>query len=119
MRQDVFRVAYDEANAELLAITKKFEELRQRKESLEGVVTVLGPILGIETPSPAAARPAEASSTVQPASLEPANYTFNEVSAPLPELEESISDPFQRRVSNALKSNSNNGHGHHGLQPAV
>lgn len=119
MRQDVFRVAYDEANAELLAITKKFEELRQRKESLEGVVTVLGPILGIEAPSPSAARPAEASPVSQPAPSEPANYTFNQVSAPLPELEEEISDPFQRRVRNALKFSSNNGHGNQGLQPAV
>jgi hypothetical protein len=118
MRQDVFRVAYDEANAELLAITKKFEELRQRKESLEGVVTVLGPVLGIEAPSLGAARPAEASSAVPPASSEPANYTFTQVSAPLPEVEEDLSDPFQRRVRNALKSSSN-GHGNHGLQPAV
>jgi hypothetical protein len=116
MRQDVFRVAYDEANAELLAIIKKFEELRQRKESLEGVVTVLGPILGIEIPSSA---PAEASSVAQPLPSEPANYTFNQVSAPLPELEDDISDPFQRRVRNALKFSSNNGHGNHGLQPAV
>jgi hypothetical protein len=119
MRQDVFRVAYDEANAELLAISKKFEELRQRKESLEGVVTVLGPILGIEVPSPAAARPAEASSAAQPDPSEPTNYTFNQASAPLPELEEDISDPFQRRVRNALKFSSNNGHENHGLQPAV
>lgn len=119
MRQDVFRVAYDEANAELLAITKKFEELRQRKESLEGVVTVLGPVLGIEVPTIGAARSAEANSAVVPAPPDPANYTFNQVSAPLPELDEDISDPFQRRVRNALKSSGNNGHGNHGLQPAV
>jgi hypothetical protein len=119
MRQDVFRVAYDEAKAELLAITTKFEELRQRKESLEGVVTVLGPILGVETPSPVAAGSAEANSFTQPAPSEQPNYQFNQVSAPLPEPDEDISDPFQRRVRNALKSSSNNGQGNHGLQPAV
>jgi hypothetical protein len=118
MRQDVFRVAYEEANAELLAITKKFDELRHRKESLEGVVTVLGPILGIEAPSRVATRPAEASSAAQLAPPDPVNYTFNQSSAPSAEIDEVISDPFQRRVQNALKL-SNNGHGNHGLQPAV
>ncbi len=120
MRQDVFRVAYDEANSELLDISKKFEELKRRKETLEGVVTVLGPMLGVEAPSKGAASPVAGVPAETPASPELANYTFNQVPVPLPEPEEAISDPFQRRVRNALKFNSNNnGHEHHGLQPAV
>jgi hypothetical protein len=120
MRQDVYRVAYDEANAELVEITKRFEELKGRKTSLEGVVAVLAPVLGMEVPSHAPVQPVEIARTESPAPpAESANYTFNEAPGRLPEPEEEISDPFQRRVRNALKFSNNNGHDHRGLQPAV
>jgi hypothetical protein len=120
MRQDVYRVAYDEANAELLAITKRFEELKGRKTSLEGVVAVLRPMLGIDAPSSQApVQPAEVQLTQSVAAQEPANYTFNQVPGPLPEPEEETSDPFQRRVRNALKFSNGNGRDQRGLQPAV
>ncbi len=38
MRQDVYGVAYQEAKSELLDITRRFEQLQQRKTRLEGVV---------------------------------------------------------------------------------
>jgi hypothetical protein len=123
MRQDVYRVAYDEANAELLEITKRFEELKGRKTSLEGVVAVLRPMLGADAPQsqapvqPAEARPAQL--TESAAAQEPANYTFNEAPGRLPEPEEETSDPFQRRVRNALKFSNGNGRDQRGLQPAV
>jgi hypothetical protein len=120
MRQDVYRVAYDEANAELLEITKRFEELKGRKTSLEGVVAVLRPMLGVDVPpSQVPARPVESQSTQSAAAHEPANYTFNDVSGALPEPEEETSDPFQRRVRNALKFSNGNGRDQRGLQPAV
>jgi hypothetical protein len=124
MRQDVYRVALDEAQTELIDISKRFEELRQRKESLESVVAALGPMLGIAAAAkqePAAVT--EISSPEAPSSPapEPA-YTFDQVPAPL--ADESITDPFQRRVRNALKfsngnNNNNNGQERRGLQPAV
>jgi hypothetical protein len=122
MRQDVYRVALDEAQTELVDISKRFEDLRQRKESLESVVAALGPMLGIaEAVKPEATVAAEVILPESQASPEPA-YTFDKVPAPLSD--ESITDPFQRRVRNALKfsngnSNNNNGHERRGLQPAV
>jgi hypothetical protein len=136
MRQDVYRVALDEAHAELIGISKRFEDLRQRKESLESVVAALGPMLGIAAALPSEtqqrlATPAAELSLPEPqaspepqAPAEPADYTFNQVPAPLPD--ESVNDPFQRRVRNALKFSSgngnnsnNNGHDRRGLQTAV
>jgi hypothetical protein len=118
MRQDVYRVAYDEAHAELLDIAKRYDELRQRKESLESVVAALSPMLGGAAPAPAQQVPSETSVPVPQTNGETANYTFNQASNPLPD--ESITDPFQRRVRNALKfSSNNNGQEHKGLQPAV
>lgn len=124
MRQDVYRVALDEAQTELIDISKRFEELRQRKESLESAVAVLGPMLGIAEAArqEGAAAVVEMASPETHASQEPTTYTFDQVPAPLPD--ESITDPFQRRVRNALKfsngnNNNNNGHERRGLQPAV
>jgi hypothetical protein len=51
MRQDVYRVAYDQANAELSEILSKFEQLRVRKDRIEKVVDVLKPLVGSEMQS--------------------------------------------------------------------
>lgn len=51
MRQDVYRVAFDQANAELNEILSKFEQLRARKERIEKVVDVLKPLVGSELQS--------------------------------------------------------------------
>ncbi|HLJ79090.1 MAG TPA: hypothetical protein VKT75_16835 [Acidobacteriaceae bacterium] len=120
MRQDVYKVAYDEAHGELLEISKRFEELKQRKESLESVVGALAPMLGAVVATPAAQPVSEPKPPASEPAPEAANYTFNQVAAALPEADEAITDPFQRRVRNALKfSSNNNGHEHRGLQPAV
>lgn len=126
MRQDVYRVALEEAQTELIDISKRFEELRQRKQSLESAVAVLGPMLGLTAAvkQEGTAAVVEMASPEPHASQEPTAYTFDQVPAPLPD--ESITDPFQRRVRNALKfsngnsnNNNNNGHERRGLQPAV
>jgi hypothetical protein len=120
MRQDVYRVAYDEAHAELLDISKRFEELLRRKESLQSVVTALSPMMGVAPAAQVPQQTAPAAAPTQAGPQEPGNYTFNQVPVPLPEGDESTTDPFQRRVRNALKfSSNNNGHEHRGLQPAV
>ena len=119
MRLDVYSVAYEEANSELLDITKRFDQLRRRKECLESLIAVISPILGLELAAkpnaPAAKQPMPAET--QP-SGEPVAYTFNQVPVPLPDAEETGGDPFQRRVRNALKFGNSNQE-HRGLQPAV
>ena len=108
MRQDVYRVAYEEANAELIEIRSRFEQLRSRKEHLEGVVAVLGPML---TLSASASAPASVEmAQVAPADKaehisEPVAYTFDQIPVPPSDLEETGGgDPFKRRVRNALRT---------------
>jgi len=101
MRQDVFVVAYQEARSELLDITSRFEQLRLRKARLEGVVAAIGPMLGVVSAAPAEAKPA-LTAAAQEGHAEPA-YTFNQVASPESDEESTTTDPFQRRVRNALK----------------
>jgi hypothetical protein len=119
MRLDVYSVAYEEANSELLEITKKFEQLRRRKQCLETLVAAIGPILGLEVPAKASAQPVKEPARVGAQTPgEPAAYTFNQVPVPIPDAEETGGDPFQRRVRNALKHGNSNQE-HRGLQQAV
>ncbi len=48
MNKEVYRFAFDEANAELTQIVGEFDLLRQRKERVEKVVEALKPLAGIE-----------------------------------------------------------------------
>ena len=48
MKQEVYRFAFDEANAELNQILGEFEQLRQRKDRIEKVVEALKPLAGVE-----------------------------------------------------------------------
>jgi|HubBroStandDraft_5_1064220.scaffolds.fasta_scaffold66652_3 hypothetical protein len=124
MRQDVFRVAYEEAQSELLDITVQFEQLKVRKTRLETAIAVMAPLFGDKSKTPKGSGPelveavAEPEPAEQPTSSEPVNYTFNEVPVPLPDVEETGGDPFKRRVRNALRfgilSREENG-----LQPAM
>ena len=102
MRQDVYRVAYDEAHAELSEIRNRFEQLRARKERLEGVVAVLGPLLALSISASAPAEIAPAAAPEQ--SSKPEAYSFNQVPVALPEADETGGDPFKRRVRNALRT---------------
>lgn len=102
MRQDVFVVAYQEAKSELLDITCRFEQLRQRKERLEGVVAVLGPLLGrtVETPALAEVRQMPAP---EPAQEPKSSYSLNQPPAAQQDEDEDTTDPFQKRLRDALK----------------
>jgi hypothetical protein len=116
MRQDVFRVAYDEAIAELIEIKSKIEQLILRRARLEGVVRVLGPLLETTAPAHAAGQVVTGAATgTHEQNSDPAAYSFNQVPVPLPDLDETAGDPFKRRVRNALKSKSEQ----QGLQTAV
>jgi len=113
MKLDVYSVAYEEANSELLDITKRFEQLRRRKQYLETLIAAIGSLLGLaaaQNKTLPEAVPAPVATTEPQAPSEPISYTFNQVPVPLPD--ESNGDPFQRRVRNALKLNQ-------GLQTAV
>jgi hypothetical protein len=46
MKEEVYRFAFDEANAELSQIVGEFEQLRMRKDRIEKVVEALKPLAG-------------------------------------------------------------------------
>jgi hypothetical protein len=48
MNKEVYRFAFDEANAELTQIVGEFEQLRMRKERVEKVVEALKPLAGAD-----------------------------------------------------------------------
>lgn len=125
MRQDVFRVAYDEAQSELLDITVQFEQLKSRKTRLEVAITALAGLCGAEAsktpkgPGPEIVEPAEADRLQEHSgSNEPVSFTFDQVPVPLPDTAETAGDPFQRRAGKrprfGILSRDENG-----LQPAV
>jgi hypothetical protein len=101
MRQEVYRVAYDEANAELSEILGKFEQLRLRKDRVEKVVEALKPLVASEAASLAdqkkesGERPHEAVH----ASSESAQATPSPIPYPVQQPVMAPSDPFARRES--------------------
>lgn len=62
MKEEVYRFAFDEANAELTQIVGEFEQLRMRKDRIEKVVEALKPLAG----SDAQGAPAERKSSDAP-----------------------------------------------------
>lgn len=100
IRLEAYRVAYEEASAELKEFLQKFEHLRYRKDHLARVVEVLRPLVGqaasvaVLEPRPAESEPAAYSSEPVPAAPE---VTETASAQPQPPQEEVASDPFQRR----------------------
>lgn len=113
MRQEVYRVAYDEASAELSEILAKFDQLRLRKDRIEKVVEALKPLLnGVETPVVKTERPmpvAEQRPAPAPAA-EPANLVSaapalsgpTPVPYPVQQAAEQTTDSFSRRIESAV-----------------
>jgi hypothetical protein len=56
MKEDVYRFAFDEANAELAQIMGEFDQLRMRKDRIEKVVEALKPLAGNDVPGAPAER---------------------------------------------------------------
>jgi hypothetical protein len=94
---EIYRVAFEAAQAELAEITAEFERLRVRKEHVERLVMVLKPIVGeVETPSPAAAKeePPEQSGETATATEAPSEESAQPLGVG--------ADPFQRRIDHVL-----------------
>jgi hypothetical protein len=120
MTQETYRFAYEEANAELRQILGQFDQLQARKEQIEQVVDALkallveGPL--VETVAEPTTESApflvhQVSEAAQEAMTEMALESFPEpaihvepilIAEPAYAGEQS-SDPFQRRIDNALR----------------
>jgi hypothetical protein len=115
MTQETYRFAYDEACAELREILGQFNQLRARKEQVEQVIEALRPLLvemqtAESNPDQAVAEPAPFLVQQTPdLSPEPtpevSQETFPEPAYASAEAyaAEPSSDPFQRRIDNALR----------------
>lgn len=102
MRQEVYRVAFDEAKAELAELLGRFEQLRQRKDRIEKVVEALKPLMGSEV---RVAIPERAGAPERQPSLAPPEApqpTPEPAPQAVPQAIEDSSDPFQRRVDSAV-----------------
>ena len=101
MRQEVYRVAFDEASAELSEILSKFEQLRLRKDRIEKVVDALKPLVASESLVPSAERVAV---PVERQAGEPLSHSPNDPNqastpSPIPyPMQQPASDPFSRRI---------------------
>jgi hypothetical protein len=120
MRQEVYRVAFDEASAELSEILARFEQLRLRKDRIEKVVEALKPLVFSDevrnlTPAPTPERSAPpvvervvpvaepAATPVVPVAAQPAP---NSVPFPSQQTVDDAADPFSRRVENVMGMSS-------------
>ncbi len=116
MRQDAYRTAFDEATAELSEILNQFEQLQQRKSRLERVAEVLRPLAGLDGPNTLSEpQVIETAQDAQQQAAEPAPAPLQEASEPaaasIPQYAEMASDPFQRRINNALRQGFGSGDG--------
>ncbi len=110
MRQEVYRVAYDEAHAELTEILGKFEQLRVRKDKIEKVVEALKPLLSNgdlqqlngadHSAAPVERRPLEPSIFT---SAEPTPAMPTPIPYPVQQAIEPVIDPFSRRGDSAAR----------------
>jgi len=94
---EIYRVAFDAAQAELAEITMEFERLRVRKGHVEQLILVLKPIIGeVEEPAITAAKdePAERRDQATPVP----QVLHDESAQPLGV----GADPFQRRAEHVL-----------------
>jgi hypothetical protein len=105
MRHEVYRVAYDEAHAELNEILGKFEQLRIRKDKVEKLVEALKPLLSSgdlqtrpleRTPAIAERQSAGTEQPAVPAQPEPVVVAVNSIPYPVQQAVDA-GDPFSRR----------------------
>jgi hypothetical protein len=91
---EVYRVAFETAHFELKEIAASLEQLRLRKDHIEKLVEILGPLVELEEkPKTALAEAATGTSEVAGQSAQDKHET-----APARE----IADPFQRRIEHVL-----------------
>jgi hypothetical protein len=97
MRQEVYRVAYDEASAELSEILGKFEQLRLRKDRMEKVVEALKPLVAMESPAFSSERSSYGAEVVAHAAPEPVQQAPSPIPYPVQPPAVQGNDPFGRR----------------------
>ena len=111
MRQEVYRVAYDEATAELSEILSRFEQLRLRKDRIEKVVEALKPLISVSETQPAPERsvmPVERQVAAPEAQMAPPQPPAQNPPIPYP-VQQAVdqgSDPFARRLESTVGSNA-------------
>lgn len=94
---EIYRVAFDAAQAELVEMTAEFERLRVRKGHVEQLILVLKPMIGeAEEPAPMASKEKPAEQREQAAPVTEAAH--EEIAQPLGV----GADPFQRRAEHVL-----------------
>lgn len=108
MRQEVYRVAYDEAYSELNEIIARFEQLRLRKDRVEKLVEALKPlVIGNDPYATDRAYAAKERQTVvgeRSVSFtagEPVAVAAGSISYPPQQTVEPSNDPFARRDNSA------------------
>jgi hypothetical protein len=109
MRQEVYRVAYDEAHAELTEILGKFEQLRVRKDKIEKVVEALKPLLspgdlhGDRGAIAAERKAAAAEASIAFPTPDPVPVASSPIPYPVQQAIEPANDPFSRRADSAAR----------------
>lgn len=110
MRQEVYRVAYDEASAELSEILGKFEQMRLRKDRVEKVVEALKPLVFANEAAAAAERTAVPERQPLPVEV-PARAAAEPVQSSAPgsipyPIQQPSSDPYSRRMESSVGSSA-------------
>jgi hypothetical protein len=118
MTQETYRFAFDEASVELREIDSRFEQLRVRKERMEQIIDALRPLMAGEQAQVETTTQRTATAVIEPVAFSAqavqaaAAIPAEPVALPMQEPEvveepafagEVSSDPFQRRIDNALK----------------
>lgn len=113
MTQETYRSAYDEACAEMRTIDGRFAQLRARKDQMEQIIEALRPLMAGEQSASAVEKAETHVTPVAPVEtvtfsmqVTPEPMAVEPDAAPVEEpvySEDTTSDPFQRRIDNALK----------------
>jgi hypothetical protein len=90
---EIYRVAFDAANAELTDISAEFERLRIRKEHIEKLVQVLQPLVADEEETAVGAAEGSTQGSEKAGEAPVEAHTGAEVF---------VADPFQRRIDHVL-----------------
>lgn len=118
MRQEVYRVALDEAKAELNEILARFEQLRLRKDRIEKIVEALKPLVVSNEVSSSTMvltqersvfesdRPVSVSDVAQPADRAIAVQEVAEASSYSAQQVDEVADPFARRGESVAGSSA-------------
>ena len=101
--EEIYRVAFDSASAELTEISASFERLRARKELIEKLVIVLKPLIGDEE-TIAVSASSEAETRIEKVEQPEVNAIESNqgITAAQPATVTTLSDPFQRRIDHVL-----------------